>query len=346
MICVLGGAVPWDRETRGPHSAVAPLRSVGGNLRTYLMAAVLSLAATAAAWGFDFARYQEADLDDILAEPRPETGFDVIPGTPYRLTVDLTSYAAACDARFLKMAMMAVGIRKDKIDALQISSCIIVRSATGKMLPLFIQGKVAEFLPKEIPLGSKVMFYVIHTYTAASGPGLLVNEFITRATFDGKDGSCGCGGAEAHPGADYKAPEGTPVPAMDAGVVVKIEADENALVDAPHTAWCGRYIVVRHDYPNGRTAFSRYAGLGPRVGGAGEPLTVGTHVAKGDKLGEVGGGGNLHFEIRPVEPAGMNTSPLWQRRYGADPAMAWSKHQPVDPVKFDDDAFAGRTKTK
>jgi hypothetical protein len=310
------------------------------------MAAALSLAATAAAWGFDFARYQEADLDDLLEAKRPKSGADIYPAPPYKITVDLVSYGERCSAAYLKTAMRMGGAPRGQVDALPVNSCVKIRSARGKVQPVFIQDQVAEFLPKEVPLGSKVILYVIHVYTQPDGPGFLVNEFVTGKTFAGQDGPCGCGGADAHPGSDFNAPEGTPVPAVDEGVVVKVEADENAMVDAPRAGWCGRYVVVRHSYPNGRVAFTRYAQLGRLVDGNGNPLKVGAHVVKGTKIGEVGSDGELHYEVRPVEPASMNTGAIWQRRYGADPAMEWSKYQPIDPTKFDADAFGGRAKTK
>jgi hypothetical protein len=49
-------------------------------LRANLIAALLSLMATAAAWSFDYNRYQAVDLDEIIAKERPETGADILPG--------------------------------------------------------------------------------------------------------------------------------------------------------------------------------------------------------------------------------------------------------------------------
>ena len=49
------------------------------------------------------------------------------------------------------------------------------------------------------------------------------------------------------------------------------------------------------------------------VGTDGRPITAAQHAKARDKIGEVGSKGRFHFEMRPV-----------------------------DPQKFDDDAFAGR----
>jgi hypothetical protein len=63
------------------------------------------------------------------------------------------------------------------VEATPITRCVKVRSAKGKVQSVFIQDKVAEFLPKEVPLGSKLMLFVIHLYTDPDEPGLLINEF-------------------------------------------------------------------------------------------------------------------------------------------------------------------------
>ena len=153
---------------------------------------------------------------------------------------------------------------------------------------------------------------------------------------------CGCGSTEFHPGVDYSAPEGTPVPAADDGVVVKVEENEQASVDAPNAGRCGRYVVLKHSYPNGRSAFTHYAQLGRLVSPDGKPLVVGTRIMKNDKIGEVGSRKTLHFEVRPVEPATMDGSAAWLRRYGADPTMEWSRFHPADPATFNFETFGGR----
>jgi hypothetical protein len=126
--------------------------------------------------------------------------------------------------------------------------------------------------------------------------------------------------------------------------VVKAEENELALVDTPSTGHCGRYIVIKHSYPNGRSAFTRYAELGRLVGADGRPIAAGMHVMKNAKIGEVGSRNSFHFEVRPVEPTTMDTSAGWSQRYGADPTMEWSRFQPVDPQTFHFDVF-GRPRT-
>src|SRR5205823_2892241 len=121
---------------------------------------------------------------------------------------------------------------------------------------------------------------------------LLVNEFL-----GGGAGGCVCGPPNLHPGTDYSAPTGTPVPAAETGVVVKIEQNELAFVDGPDAGHCGRYVVIKHDYPNGRSVFTRYAQLGRLVDGDGGPIAVGTRVMKKGKIGEVGSSNLFHFEV-------------------------------------------------
>jgi hypothetical protein len=299
--------------------------------------------------GFDYARYQPADLDEIIDQRRPASGIDIFPGVLLNLTVALTSYAEPCNVGALKGAMTMIGL-KDWIEATSVTRCIRVRTAKNRVLPLFIQDKVAESLPGEVPLGSAVRLFATHVFTDRAGPALLVNEFLAGKGNDpGRPGSsqsadgqpaseCECG-VGFHPGADYSAAEGTPVPAWDDGVVVKVEENEQALVDTPTAGRCGRYVVIKHSYSNNRSAFTRYAQLGSVGAGDGKPITVGMHVKKGDGIGQVGTKKTLHLEVRPVEPATMDKTASWLRRYGADPTMEWSRFGPVDPVTFDLEAF-------
>jgi hypothetical protein len=97
--------------------------------------------------------------------------------------------------------------------------------------------------------------------------------------------------------------------------------------------------VIKHDYPNGRVVFTRYAQLGRLVGSDGQPLTPGTRVTGMDKIGEVGSSKIMHFEIRPVDATTMETSADWTARYGDDSSMEWSRYPSVDPKTFDLSVF-------
>ena len=300
---------------------------------------------------FDYARYQAADLDALLAQPRPSKGIDIYPALPLRLDVALLSYAKTCQTTQLRKAMVAAGIAKQQVDTLEVLGCIKVRSAKGRELRIFVQDVVSSFLPKEVQLGRQVTLFAIHVFTASDGPGLLVNEFSTVAASareksrSGSDQqvngpSCGCGTADFHPGIDMTNDSaGTPVQAVDDGVVVKVEEDDQAAVDVPHIGRCGRYVVVKHSYPNGHVAFTRYAQLGRIVGSDGGPIAPGRRVRRAEKIGEVGSSTILHFEMRPIVPGTMDPVSGWSARYGADPAMEWSRYEPVDPKTFDIDTF-------
>ena len=333
----------------------APRRSV--RKLAHLAALVVALGSPSA-WGFDFSRYEATDLDALMTQPRPRSGVDIYPARPLKLKVKLLSYAEGCQTSLLKKTMITAGIPKDQVDALQVTGCIKVRSAKGRELRMFIQDVVSSFLPKEVPLGSPVTLSAIHVFTSAAGLGLLVNEFSTEAgndqaksgaasgqTADGTAPPCGCGSADLHPGVDMTSDTaGAPVQAVDDGIVVKVEEDEQASVEAQNIGRCGRYVVVKQSYPNGNTVFTRYAQLGRVVGADGRPIAPGTRVKKEDKIGEVGSSKILHFEVRPVAPGTTEQGAGWTARYGADPAMEWSRYQSVDPQSFDIDTFGGKSR--
>jgi len=321
--------------------------------RVHLAIGLVALVATPA-FTFDFARYQAADLDDILAQRRPQTGLDLNGAKPLRLEVKLVSYGETCAVQTIPLAMTMLAFSKEQIDSVQATRCIKVRSAKGKEALLFIQDVVRAHLPGEVPLGGPLTLFAIHLFTTPEGPGLLVNEF--EAPKSDKTGGaaaaadktemgapCGCGTPEFHPGVDGTIDEkGAPVRAMDDGVVVRVEQDEQASVDAFDIGRCGRYVVLKHSYPNGRVVFTRYAQLGRIAGSGGRPIAVGAKIRNEDKIGELGPNKILHFELRPITPATTQTNAAWQARYGNDPTMEWSRYDPVDPQKFDPDVFGGR----
>jgi hypothetical protein len=287
------------------------------------------------AFGFDYARYEPTDLDALLTQNRPRAGFDTFPARAVKLEVTLAAYAEPCQTGLLSRVMTMVGVTVNA----QISRCIKVRSAKGAQLSVFIQDQVSDFLPKEVPLGHRLTLFAVHLYATPEGPGLLVNEFKSEADDAAKSAaapSCGCGSPDFHPGLDLTNDvAGAPVrPAAD-GVVVKVEADENAAVAVPSIGRCGRYIVIKHSYPDGRVVFTRYAQLGRVVGADGQPLAAGAKVTKADKIGEVGSKKVLHFEVRPADADSMEKGAAWIAQYGVDPAMEWSRYQPVDPQTFD-----------
>ena len=238
-----------------------------------ILAAVLLLVGTVQALGFDYARYEATDLDTLMAQRRPKAGVDLRPALPMKLKVALVAYAEGCASGLLKRTMLMADIPKDQVDALAITRCIKIRSAKGKELRVFIQDAVADFLPKEVPLGRSITLYSVHLFTSPNGPGLLVNEFSSgdepqdaekQAEQDGPP--CGCGSPDFHPGMDItNGAEGVRIQSVDDGVVVKVEQDEQAVVDIPNIGRCGRYVVIKHSYPNGRVVFMRYAQLDPMV---------------------------------------------------------------------------------
>jgi len=320
-----------------------------GSLAALLLPVALSVVPHAAATEFNFARYKETDLDEFLARRRPASGMDIVPMLPLKLDVTLVSYGKPCEVFALKQSMLMGGISKQDIDELQVSTCIRVRSAKGRELEVFIQDIVNGFLPNEVPIGSKLSIFAIHIYTTPQKPGLLINEFLTPRSFPRADTpanttttSCGCWIQDEHPGIDFTSDKaGAPVAAMADGVVVKIETREQALADLPVIGGCGRYVVLKHTYPNGGIVYTRYVQLGRIIGPKGEPLTVGASVKAKDTVGEIGSNKVLHFELRPVAPGNITTDKAWSERYASVPDMEWSRYEPVDPQKFDAAAFGG-----
>jgi hypothetical protein len=301
---------------------------------------------------FDYSHYQPEDLDILIERKPPEgNGVDVFPVRHIRLDVTLAAPAAPCSVTlatqsktdFLKWAMLTSGIEQEWIDRVAITHCIQVKSAKGKQLPMFIQDVLVDSLAKEVSPGGKMTIYAMLVYFEQSGPGIIINEFVSPQTDTGQNSGkdCGCG-RDFHSGLDFDAPEGTAVPVMADGIVIRVEQDESADVDVPSAGKCGRYVVVKHSYPNGRSAYTRYAQLGRLVGSDGKPLVVGQHVKAKDKIGEVGSKGRFHFEVRPIDPVKMDGRAQWTQHYGADPSMDWSRYAVVDPQKFDDDVFGGK----
>lgn len=300
-----------------------------------MLAATWLLLGSAAAVAFDYASYKPADLDAFAAKKPSGPGVDIYPVKKYAFDATLVARAAPCRNNFLKREMLSSGIDQSFIDTVPITKCIQVKSAKGRKLSVYIQDALADSFAKEVPPGGRLTLYGVVIYVDQTGPGIIANDFKNTVA------DCGCG-KDFHSGTDFSAPVGSPVPAMDDGVIVRIEQDETADVDVPSAGKCGRYVVVKHSHADGHIAYSRYAQLGRLVGNDDKPLTVGQQIKARDKIGEVGRLGRFHFEIRPADDAAMDQSPKWTQLYGADVSMAWSRYQPVDPQKFHYQAFGGK----
>lgn len=160
------------------------------------------------------------------------------------------------------------------------------------------------------------LLFITHTYTdnACAGESKV------------PDG-CTCGTTEFHSGADLSAPAGTPIPVAEIGTVVAIELNEGAVDYKGGTGFCGRYVVILHKFPNGKSAYTRYAQLESIIGKDEKPIRVGQSVAKGQIIGQVGRLGLFHFEVRPF----------------SNGSKGWTTSAPVDPSHFDFEEF-GRKK--
>jgi hypothetical protein len=230
-------------------------------IRLSALAGVVMILLGGPALAFDYSRYQPEDLDVLMDRKPPDgNGVDVFPVRNIRLEVTLAAPAAPCTESFqtpkidfLKWAMLTSGIPKEWIDRVAITHCVQVKSAKGRPLWMFIQDGLIDSVAKEVPQGGKMTLYAMLVYFAQRGPGIVVNEFVSPKTVTGQSGATDCGcGKDVHSGLDFNTPAGTPVPVMDDGFVVRVEQDETADVDVPSAGKCGRYVVVKHTFPNGR----------------------------------------------------------------------------------------------
>jgi hypothetical protein len=77
----------------------------------------------------------------------------------------------------LTMKMLPTMYPREFSDAISMSKCIRIKSPKGVTVSAVIQDKVADFLPKEVPLGTEVKLYCVLMCLSAEGPGMIVTEF-------------------------------------------------------------------------------------------------------------------------------------------------------------------------
>jgi hypothetical protein len=157
----------------------------GRGRRSALAAVMLILSGAGTAAAFDTGRYQPADLDRLAArKPALGLGADVVPVQSVRLDVTLAAQAAPCPTKYLKWAMGKAGIAKEAIAGTPISQCIKVKSAKGRLLPVFIQDALAGSLAKDVQTGGRMTIYADVVYFAARAPGIIMNEFSAQKATD------------------------------------------------------------------------------------------------------------------------------------------------------------------
>jgi hypothetical protein len=153
-------------------------------IKTTIFVCMATLVMVASSQAFDYDSYKPGDLDEVLAMPKPKTGVDVISMQKIALKATLESYAEGCPAAgILKLAMKMLPSMypKEFADSISTSKCIKVKSPKGVTVAAVIQDKVAEFLPKEVPLGTEVKLYCVLMCMTAEGPGMIVTEFQAPA---------------------------------------------------------------------------------------------------------------------------------------------------------------------
>jgi hypothetical protein len=148
--------------------------------RIAIYASLFALTVVGNTHAFDYDSYKPGDLDQILGEPRPQSGMTITGLQKLRLSVTLESYAESCGmgkALTFSMSMLPTVYPRGFVDAISMSQCIKVKSAKGSLASLVIQDKVAEFLPKEVPLGTRIDIYCVLIGLTPDGPGMIVSEF-------------------------------------------------------------------------------------------------------------------------------------------------------------------------
>ncbi|TSD62431.1 M23 family metallopeptidase [Aeromicrobium piscarium] len=138
------------------------------------------------------------------------------------------------------------------------------------------------------------------------------------------------GRTSMHTGADFAAPEGTPILAAADGTVTK----------AGPAAAFGQLIVIEHQI-NGATVATAYAHMWE----TGVRVSVGDKVRAGQHIGDVGSSGqstgpHLQFEVRPggTDAAAIDPVP-WLNKHGAADLPGAEPGTPV-PTPADCDASA------
>lgn len=138
------------------------------------------LGAPLASSAFNFDQYKPGSLDELLAQQRPDSGTQVLTPQKLNMEVILVSYAESCNTVFLKNTLVMLGVPKDVVAGVPISKCIKVKSSKGQIASLYVQDAVAEYLPDEVPLGSRFNIYSDFMFLSKDGPGILVNEFQSQ----------------------------------------------------------------------------------------------------------------------------------------------------------------------
>ena len=117
------------------------------------------------------------------------------------------------------------------------------------------------------------------------------------------------GETRLHAGADFAAPEGTPI----------LAAADGTVTGAGSVSGYGGLVVIEHTFAGLRVA-TAYAHMWPPMG---IHVRVGDRVRAGQHIGDVGSAGgstgpHLHFEVRPGGTNGAPIDPVpWLNAHGA-----------------------------
>lgn len=249
----------------------------------------------------------------------------------YRLAVDQENWKATTNLGLLYLSG-AEGLPKDEIEAAWLlklgadSHDTVAQYWLGRM---YLNGQGG--LPKD-DLKADQLIKLSRDDTQRQGSTSAPQQVQSEIS---PTKGCSCGNTSFHSGVDYQGKPGTPIPVADDGIVIRIELDQKTLVLAPTAGACGRYIVVKHTYANGRSVFTRYGQLGNLATIDGSPLAVGMHLKKDATIASTGSTGFFHFEVRPVSEKENGVPPA----YANDAGFEWLQYKPVDPRTFDFEKF-------
>ena len=126
------------------------------------------------------------------------------------------------------------------------------------------------------------------------------------------------GRLQIHHGIDLENPTGTPILAVEAGTIL-YAGDDLTTLFGPIPDFYGRVVVVQHSIQSseGQPVYTLYGHMDTIA------VQTGQSVARGDRLGSVGGTGvalgpHLHFEVRVGDPYSYRATRnpvLWIRPY-------------------------------
>lgn len=145
-------------------------------------AILVLLIMNAAAWAFDYAQYQQADLDKLVNDQtwakdvRETMSLKVFPPTRLKFMVTLDKQGYPCSGKTLEVVLNMLGAG-DLLKQYPVNHCIEVKTAGGVMVKMFIHDELVPYMAEEVAVGDAFIMYCDYLFWDIDGPGLLVRDF-------------------------------------------------------------------------------------------------------------------------------------------------------------------------